>query len=66
MLSLKITKAEVKVNFEDDRRCYLGKSRACYKMVNYRPISMKVDTQTKTGTLSLKITAAKVYGHLLR
>jgi hypothetical protein len=39
MLSSKITKAEVYGHFQDGRRCYLGKSSACYKMGNYRPIS---------------------------
>jgi hypothetical protein len=35
-------------------RCYLGNSSACYKMGNYRPISMKFGTQTKTDMLSFK------------
>jgi hypothetical protein len=66
MLSLKITKAEVYGHFQDGCRCYLGKSSACYKMGNYRPISIKFGTQTKTDMLSLKITKAEVCGHFSR
>jgi hypothetical protein len=47
-------------------RCYLGNSSACYKMGNYRPISMTFGTQTKTDMLILKITQAEVYGHFSR
>jgi hypothetical protein len=38
---------------------YLGNSSECYKMGNYRPISMKFGTQTKTDMLSSKITKRK-------
>jgi hypothetical protein len=37
-----------------------GNSSECYKMGNYRPISMKFGTQTKTDMLSSKITKAGV------
>jgi hypothetical protein len=61
MLSSKIAEAEVYEHFQDVRRCFLGKSSACYKMSNYRPISMKFGTRTKTDMLSSKITKAEVY-----
>jgi hypothetical protein len=54
MLSSKITKAEKYGHFQDGRRCYLGKSNACYKVGYYRLILMKFGTQTKKGMMSLK------------
>jgi hypothetical protein len=58
MLSSKITKGEVYANFQDARRRHFGKSSACYKMGNYRPVSMKFRTQTNTDMLSSKIAKA--------
>jgi hypothetical protein len=46
--------------FPDGRRSHLGNSSECYKMGNYRQISMKFGTQTKTDMLSSKITNAKM------
>jgi hypothetical protein len=48
--------------FQGGRRRHVGNSSACYKMGNYHPILMKLDTQTKTDMLSSKITKAEVYG----
>jgi hypothetical protein len=62
MLSSKITEAEVYTNFQDGRRRHVRNSSECYKMGNYRPILMKIVTQTKTDMLSLKITKAEAYG----
>jgi hypothetical protein len=71
MLNSKKAKPELTDRFRDGpasemaagRRCYLGKSSACYKLGNYRPLSMKLGTQTKTDMQSSKITKAEVYGH---
>jgi hypothetical protein len=41
--------------FQDGRRRHVGNSSACYKMGNYHPILMKIGTQTKKNTLSLKM-----------
>jgi hypothetical protein len=48
--------------FQDGRRRHFGNSSACYKMRNYHPILMKIDTQTTKSMLSSKITKAEVYG----
>jgi hypothetical protein len=49
--------------FQDGRRCHFGNSSECFKIGNYRPISMKFGTQTNIGMLSLKkIIKAEVYG----
>jgi hypothetical protein len=49
--------------FQDGRRYHVGNSSACYKMGNFRPISMKIGTQTNTDMLTSKITKAEVYGY---
>jgi hypothetical protein len=60
MISSKITKAEVKANFQDSRGRHFWNSSECYTMGHIRPISMKYDIQTETDTLSLKIAKAGV------
>jgi hypothetical protein len=63
---VKNAKPEVTDRFQDGRRRHFGNSSECYKMGNYRPISMKFGTQTKADMLSSKITKAEVYGHFSR
>jgi hypothetical protein len=56
MLSLKVTIPEVKIKFQNGRRCHAGNSSECYKMGNNHPILMKIGAQTKKDMLSSKIT----------
>jgi hypothetical protein len=60
---IKNAKPEVTDHFQDDSRRRVRNSSACYKIGNYIPIFMKIDTQTKTGTVSSEMTKAEVYGH---
>jgi hypothetical protein len=53
---------EVTDRFQDGRRRHVGNSSECYKMGNYHPILMKIDTQTKKNMLSSKVIKAEAYG----
>jgi hypothetical protein len=46
--------------FQNGRRRHFENSSECYKMGDYRPILMKIGTQTKKNMLSSKITKAEV------
>jgi hypothetical protein len=46
--------------FQDGHRRHFENSSECYKMGDYRPILMKIGTQTKKIMLSSKITIPEV------
>jgi hypothetical protein len=60
-VSSKVTKAEMTDRFQDGCRRQVRNSSECYKMDNYRPMSMKIGTQTKKNMLILKSTLRQVW-----
>jgi hypothetical protein len=57
-----MTTPEVWEKFHFGRRHHVGNSSACYKMGNYHPILMKIDTQIKKNVLTSKVTKAEAHG----
>jgi hypothetical protein len=60
--TVKSATPEVTDRFQDGRRRHVGNSIECYKMSNYHPILMKIDTQTQQNMLSSKVIKAEAYG----